>query len=163
MRTLRRLSALALLLAAAACDESPTAPGDSQMTARLNDRAWNGDAAVVFARDTVFVRTKAPMPRGGTAAFSNETGSWRELVLAVVASGPGTYQVLPEKSRYEEIIGGDVVGYGASVTAGKVRFTTLSREGVVAQGTVDDVVIEGSRGTWTFDRGGFRAPAVSRP
>jgi hypothetical protein len=163
MRTLRRLSALALLLLAGACDESPTTPEDGRMTARLNDRAWNGDASVTFARDTVFVRTEAPMPTDGTAAFSTRTDSYRMLVLAVVGSGPGTYRVVPGASYYEEIFAGDILSYGAEVTGGEVRFTTLGRGGAVAEGTVDDVTIKGSRGTWTFDRGGFRALTASRP
>lgn len=162
MRTLRRLSILALVLLAGACDESPTTPRVGQMTARLNDRAWNGNASVSFALDTVLVRTEAPLPVDGTAAFSTRTDSWRELVLVVVGSGPGTYRVVPEASYYEEIFAGDILSYRAAVTDGEVRFTTLSRGGAVAEGTVHDVIIEGSRGTWTFDQGGFIAPTVTR-
>ncbi|HLM66380.1 MAG TPA: hypothetical protein VK358_02585, partial [Longimicrobium sp.] len=127
MRTLRRFSALALLLLASACDDGPTLPGDQQMTARLDGREWKGDAAVYFTADTVTLITREPIENRGTARFSTTGGNWRELMLMVVASGPGEYQVVPERSRYEEIIGGDQIAYSAPVTAGRVRFTALKR------------------------------------
>lgn len=161
MRMLRRLSALALLLLAAACEDTPTIPEEGRMVARLNGRDWNGDAAVVFARDTVVLRTREPMTIDWASSFSSDSRSWRALALYVVASGPGTYQVVPQKSEYVEIIGGDQIAYRAPVTVGTVRFTVLSRGGTSAAGLVDDVRIEGQRGTWTFDRGGFTGPAVA--
>ncbi|HST58278.1 MAG TPA: hypothetical protein VLK84_06320 [Longimicrobium sp.] len=156
MRTLRRLSALALLLLAAACDENPTSSGDGRMRARLEGDLWNGDAEVFFLQDTVVLQSKAPLDVS-KVNFSGTTSSWRSLVLYLVASGPGEYQVVPGKGGYEEILQGDMVTYAARVTAGTVRFTILGQGQEVAEGRVDDVRIEGSSGVWSFDEGGFTA------
>ena len=130
------------------------------MIARLDGRDWNGDAVVVFARDTIVLRTREPMTIDGAASFSSDSRSWRVLALYVVASDPGTYQVVPQKSEYVEIIGGDQISYRAPVTGGTVRFTVLDRGGASAAGLVDDVRIEGQLGSWTFDRGGFNGPVI---
>jgi hypothetical protein len=147
MRLIRRISlfTLPILLLSAACD-APTATGDSGvMTGQLDGAAWEGDALVVLTGDTVRVFSSTPAADGIS----------RNLAFVAVADQPGEYALLTAESRYDELLGGDVISYSAAVTGGTITFSSLGRGSLLASGTLNGVTIQGSRGTWTFTGGQF--------
>jgi hypothetical protein len=153
MKRFTILALLGILITTGGCESSTEESREGLLFGWIEGDVWRGTAQAHVYRDTLYIMSQRRNVR---------SEQWLTIVAAptpietyaVVTAGVST-----SPSRYEELVGGDVVVYTAAATSGTltVRESTLDPDNLA--GTVE-LTLQGPRGTWHFTQGEFEAETL---
>lgn len=157
MKRFTLLALLGIILTSGGCESSTNARRDGLLFGRIDDDVWRGTAEAYMDRDTLYITSR----RKNVQA----TDHW--LIIKATPTAAMTYTVVTagmsgSPSRYEEIIGGDVLGYTAVATSGTIALRESDIDPDLLSGTFE-LTLQGSRGTWHFTQGEFEAEVRDAP
>lgn len=157
MKRFTLLALLGILITSGGCEGSTDARRDGLLFGMIDGDVWRGTAEAYLERDTLYI----------TSTRLNVRGADHWLMIKAVQTPIETYAVVTadmsgSPTRYNEIVGGDVVAYSAVATSGTLvlRNSTIDPQNLA--GTVE-LTLQGSRGTTRFTQGEFEAEVRDVP
>lgn len=144
------LALMGILITSGGCSGSTDASREGLLVGRIGGQVWRGTAEARVVRDTLYIMSRR-----------ENVSSEQWLMIAAAKTVLDTYAVVTgdaatTPSRYDEIVGGDIVVYSAVATAGSIALRESTREPAHLAGTVE-LTLQGSRGTSRFADGEFDA------
>jgi hypothetical protein len=157
MRRFTILALMGILITSGGCNGSTDASRDGLLFGWIDDDVWRGSARTYVERDTLYI----------TSRRQNVQGADQWLIIKAAQTPVMTYEVVAaatsgSPSRYEEIVGGDVLVYTAVAIAGTIALRQSASDPELLSGTFD-LTLQGSRGTSRFTRGEFEAEMRDAP
>jgi hypothetical protein len=157
MKRFTLLALLGIILTSGGCESSTDGRRDGLLFGWIDDDVWRGTAEAYMERDTLYITSRRQNVQG--------TDHW--LIIKAAPNTTMTYTVVTagmsgSPSRYEEIVGGDVLGYMAVATSGTIALRESDIDPDLLSGTFE-LTLQGSRGTSHFTRGEFEAEVRDAP
>jgi hypothetical protein len=157
MKYFTLLALLGIMVTSGGCESAADVRRDGLLFGWIDDDVWRGSAEAYIERDTLYITSRRKNVRGADHLLVIKAAPTATMTYAVV-----TADMSASPTRYEEIVGGDVLAYSAVATSGTIALRESSIDPELLSGTVE-LTLQGPRGTSRFTQGEFEAEVRDAP